>query len=91
MNENQGSSPVSADRNNSQSICNAIYEVANVLQVPVTQENVYRFASKTAASGADTLVTVKMTGDKASITVNCEKMVIGSMLVKDIKRSLGKA
>ena len=91
MNENQGSVTLSPESSSSQAICGAVYEVANVLQVPVTQDDVYRFSSKTAAAGVDALITVKVSDSKANITVNCEKMVIGSMLVKDLKRSLGKA
>ncbi|XP_034031841.1 AP-3 complex subunit beta-2 isoform X4 [Thalassophryne amazonica] len=50
---------------------------------------VYRFAGRTVTSGSLVLVTVatKEEGD-AQLTVNCEKMVIGTMLVKDILLAL---
>ena len=46
--------------------------------------------AKTASGRADTLITVKVTDSKAKVTVNCEKMVICSMLLKDLKTSLLK-
>lgn len=64
-----------------------VLAVANVLLISA-DNNIYRFASKTVSSGADTLVSVRLVDNRAYLTVNCEKMVIGSMLLKDIKRSL---
>ena len=90
MNENTGSVNIPEDNNNAQDICNRVYEVANVVQVPSAEDSVYRFSSKTVSTGADTLVTLKVSNGKAQITVNCERMVIGSMLVKDLKTTLSK-
>ena len=71
-----------------QSICQSVITVANVIQVPSSEADMFYFAAKTVAYQTDTLVTIQLTTDKASITVNCEKMVIGSMLLKNIKTAL---
>ncbi|KAM9496214.1 AP-3 complex subunit beta-2 isoform 5-T5 [Clarias gariepinus] len=56
---------------------------------PPPPSPVSRFAGKTVSSGCLVLVTVarKETGE-AQLTVNCEKMVIGTMLMKDILHAL---
>ncbi|XP_059401959.1 AP-3 complex subunit beta-2-like isoform X5 [Carassius carassius] len=52
---------------------------------------VYRFAGKTASSGCLVLVTVTTKeGGGAQLTVNCEKMMIGTMLVKDLLLALSQ-
>ncbi|XP_072767967.1 AP-3 complex subunit beta-2 isoform X9 [Nerophis lumbriciformis] len=49
----------------------------------------HRFAGKTVTSGSLVLVTVATKEEGgAQLTVNCEKMVIGTMLVKDILLAL---
>lgn len=90
MNENSLTADIAPENNNPQTICSCLSKVANVLLVPSTEEGCYRFASKTMSDGILTLVMLKVKDDKAKITVNCEKIVIGSMLGKDIKSSLGK-
>ena len=50
-----------------------------------------KFAGQTLATKALVLVTVKMTGGESGgvgLVINCEKMVIGSMLAKEIKKAL---
>jgi AP-3 complex subunit beta len=50
---------------------------------------VFRFAGQTLSSKSLVLVTIKMQeNDQANISVNCEKMVIGSMLLNEIKSHL---
>lgn len=50
---------------------------------------VSRFAGQTLSSKSLVLVTIKMLeNDQANISVNCEKMVIGSMLLNEIKSHL---
>lgn len=90
MNENTGTAKVAESNNSPSGIYTCVMEVANVLQVPSSEENVYRFAAKTLSLGCLTLVSVKVLESQAKVTVNCEKMVIGSMLVKDIKVALEK-
>lgn len=57
--------------------------------VPPPEHPVHRFAGKTVTSGSLVLVTVVTKEEGAAqLTVNCEKMVIGTMLVKDILLAL---
>jgi AP-3 complex subunit beta len=53
---------------------------------------VLKFAGQTLASKSLVLVQIKL-GDTsdAEIVINCEKIVIGSMLVKEIKKLLETA
>lgn len=51
--------------------------------------HVFRFAGQTLSSKSLVLVTIKiLENDQVSISVNCEKMVIGSMLLNEIKSYL---
>ncbi|XP_006812091.1 AP-3 complex subunit beta-2-like [Saccoglossus kowalevskii] len=93
MNENIGKVEIPAANNERKKIIECIADVANVQVVPLSdlEEQVYRLAGRTASTGALCLVSVKSNDSgEGSITVNCEKMVIGNMLVKDIKNSLSK-
>ncbi|XP_060743171.1 AP-3 complex subunit beta-2 isoform X2 [Tachysurus vachellii] len=57
--------------------------------LPPPSSPVSRFAGKTVSGGSLVLVTVaKKEAREAQLTVNCEKMVIGTMLVKDILHAL---
>lgn len=57
--------------------------------VPPPDRPVHRFAGRTVTSGSLVLVTVATKEEGAAqLTVNCEKMVIGTMLVKDILLAL---
>jgi len=71
------------------SICSRIYQAANLLQVPCSDTSLLRFAGQTLSGKCLVLVSVQSEGE-ASITVNCEKMVIGNMLNKEIKAALEK-
>jgi len=67
-----------------------IYEVANVVQVPSTLEAsdiVIKFAGRTTATSSLVLITFSKCGTSAKLVVNCDKMVIGNMLVKEIKKA----
>lgn len=89
MTESEATIDLPMNQANPQSICRAVVEVANVIQVPTTEENVYRFASKTVSNGVDALIQVVVKDKcKAKVKVNCEKMVIGNMLLKDLKKTL---
>ncbi|NXT16735.1 AP3B2 protein, partial [Prunella fulvescens] len=62
---------------------------ANVGRVPCGASNEYRFAAKTVTSGSLVLITLeRREGSTAQLTINSEKMVIGTMLVKDIIQAL---
>ncbi|KAL4622779.1 AP-3 complex subunit beta-2-like isoform X3 [Arapaima gigas] len=72
-------------------IIQRVTSAANLSQVPCGSDQECRFAGKTVTSGSLVLVTVMTKGDRtAQLTVNCEKMVIGTMLVKDILHALSQ-
>uniref|UniRef100_A0A3B4DC34 AP-3 complex subunit beta n=1 Tax=Pygocentrus nattereri TaxID=42514 RepID=A0A3B4DC34_PYGNA len=70
-------------------IVERVTSTANLSRVPCGSDKESRFAGKTVSSGSLVLVTVtRKDGAGALLTVNCEKMVIGTMLVKDILQAL---
>ncbi|XP_072528489.1 AP-3 complex subunit beta-2 isoform X3 [Salminus brasiliensis] len=70
-------------------IIERVTATANLSRVPCGSEKENRFAGKTVSSGSLVLVTVaRKEGAGVQLTVNCEKMVIGTMLVKDILQAL---
>lgn len=74
---------------NDHAIIERVTATANLSRVPCGSEKENRFAGKTVSSGSLVLVTVaRKEGGGAQLTVNCEKMVIGTMLVKDILQAL---
>ncbi|XP_041034182.1 AP-3 complex subunit beta-2 isoform X2 [Carcharodon carcharias] len=72
-----------------QAIVQQVMSTANLGRVPCGLDNEYRFAARTVSGGALVLVTlVTKDGGAAQLTINCEKMVIGTMMVKDIMQAL---
>ena len=67
------------------SVKKRIYENGNLLQVPSLESNVLKFAGHTNSNKHVILLSIE-SGKK--LTVNCEKMVMGSMLSKEIKSAL---
>ncbi len=65
-----------------------VYETANVMQVPSLESGSLKFAGTTVANKSWVLMNLKHLEGKATLTVNCEKIVIGSMLAKEIRQSL---
>uniref|UniRef100_A0A146LRT5 AP-3 complex subunit beta n=1 Tax=Lygus hesperus TaxID=30085 RepID=A0A146LRT5_LYGHE len=65
----------------------SVYEVANLFLLPAVEPNIFRFAGQTMASNSLVLVTIKTAVDTGEIEVivNCEKMVVGSLLLREIK------
>lgn len=62
---------------------------ANLGRVPCGTSDEYRFAGRTLASGSLVLLTLDARpAGPAQLTVNSEKMVIGTMLVKDVVQAL---
>nr|KAF6408944.1 adaptor related protein complex 3 subunit beta 2 [Rousettus aegyptiacus] len=62
---------------------------ANLGRVPCGTSDEYRFAGKTLTSGSLVLLTLDARpAGPAQLTVNSEKMVIGTMLVKDLVQAL---
>lgn len=73
-----------------------IFEMANVAVVSAmapssdTNAQTVHFAGQTMASQSLVLIAIEYTAseNQVAVTVNCEKMVIGSMLLNDIKLAL---
>ncbi|KAK2107822.1 AP-3 complex subunit beta-2 [Saguinus oedipus] len=62
---------------------------ANLGRVPCGTSDEYRFAGRTLTSGSLVLLTLDARpAGAAQLTVNSEKMVIGTMLVKDVIQAL---
>ncbi|XP_023973181.1 AP-3 complex subunit beta-2 isoform X4 [Physeter macrocephalus] len=62
---------------------------ANLGRVPCGTSDEYRFAGRTLTSGSLVLLTLDaQPAGAAQLTVNSEKMVIGTMLVKDVVQAL---
>ncbi|XP_017875805.1 AP-3 complex subunit beta-2 [Ceratina calcarata] len=68
-------------------VAQKVYEAANVAMITNTDEEI-RFAAHTLASKSLVLVTIKLMDDCLEICVNCEKMVIGSILLNELKCNL---
>lgn len=62
-----------------------IFECVNVANIKVETTNVYKFSGQTLSSKSLVLITIKLNESDAKIMVNCEKMIIGSMLLTEIK------
>ena len=91
MNEASASVTLPMSNMNPQSIGTRIYNVANVLLVPSSSpDTLFLFAARTIATDADVLVEVKVNEGRANVKVNCDKMVIGQMLLKEIRSALTK-
>ena len=78
-----------------EAVSSRLHEAANLTAVSrVTSEDgsqtIHRCAAKTVSQGVPVLVSVKVTSDGkgSAVVVNCEKMAIASMLVKEIKKAL---
>ena len=85
MNENSCKITLKEDSMDMKSVLTRVQGVANVLLVPSTDDNTFWFSAQTMASGTLVLVSVVVKELTAKLTVNCEKMVIGTMLMKDLK------
>nr|XP_057930786.1 AP-3 complex subunit beta-2 isoform X4 [Doryrhamphus excisus] len=74
---------------NEHTIVQRVTAAANLSRVPCGSDKECRFAGRAVTSGSLVLVTVATKEEGgAQLTVNCEKMVIGTMLVKDILLAL---
>lgn len=73
---------------NKKALTQMIFESANVAMISSSDEEI-RFAAHTLASKSLVLVSIKLTdSDSLEICVNCEKMVIGSILLNELKSNL---
>uniref|UniRef100_A0A7N4Q202 AP-3 complex subunit beta n=1 Tax=Sarcophilus harrisii TaxID=9305 RepID=A0A7N4Q202_SARHA len=70
-------------------IVQRISATANLGRIPCGTPDEYRFAGRTLTSGSPVLLTLDArVAGAAQLTVNSEKMVIGTMLVKDVIQAL---
>ncbi|CAK9801169.1 AP-3 complex subunit beta-1 [Anthophora plagiata] len=73
---------------NKKVISQNVFETANLAMISNSDEEI-RFAAHTLASKSLILVTIKMINNEClEICVNCEKMVIGSILLNELKSNL---
>ncbi|XP_044139273.1 AP-3 complex subunit beta-2 isoform X3 [Bufo gargarizans] len=72
-------------------IVQRVTSAANMNRVPCGADKEYRFAAKTVSSGTLVLVTLTLKdASSALLTINSEKMVIATMLAKDIVQALAQ-
>ncbi|KAJ0029066.1 hypothetical protein NQD34_004063 [Periophthalmus magnuspinnatus] len=91
MGMNEISEKLTLDSNcrNEHSIVQRVTTAANLSRVPCGSDNECRFAARTVTSNSLVLVTVATKQEGAEqLTVNCDKMLIGTMLVKEILQGL---
>ncbi|KAF4098856.1 AP-3 complex subunit beta-1 [Onychostoma macrolepis] len=88
MNESSATITMTPENISSQSVNRKVVSVANLGVIPSSQENIHRFASKTVSSGCLVLVSVALNDPDAVITINTEKTVMGSMLLRQFKTAL---
>uniref|UniRef100_A0A8C5DZP6 AP-3 complex subunit beta n=1 Tax=Gouania willdenowi TaxID=441366 RepID=A0A8C5DZP6_GOUWI len=89
MNEISENLTLDAKCRNEHAIVQRVTTAANLSRVPCGSDKECRFAGKTVTSGSLVLATVATKDEGAAqLTVNCEKMVIGTMLVKDLLLAL---
>lgn len=68
-----------------------IYEIANVAAIPRGESNeLLQFAGQTLTSKSLVMISIALQDESklASLTVNCEKLVVGSILLTEIKDSI---
>jgi len=96
MNETRGAADLPSQASDLPTITSRVYKAANLLQVPCSDLTTLQFAGKTLSHKHFVLITIV---DKANtntdvtttckeIIVNTENIVIGSMLLKELKSAL---
>ena len=74
------------------SIKDSILTAANVRPVDSSDENCIKFAALTFSGKLPLLLSLKSVGgDSTLVTVNCEKMVFGSMICKLAKEAINSS
>ncbi|XP_063745973.1 AP-3 complex subunit beta-1 isoform X2 [Eleginops maclovinus] len=92
MNETSATVTMATANTSSQAISKQVLSVCNVGEVPSSQSNVHRFAGRTVSSGALVLVCLELKeSSTALLTINTEKSVMASMLLRDLKQALVQA
>jgi hypothetical protein len=74
----------------SRNISKVLLESMNMCQIPSSQQETYKFAALTASSKSQLLLSLYFAANsnKCHINVNCEKIVLSNMLIKEIKQIL---
>ncbi|CAL8320223.1 unnamed protein product [Lota lota] len=92
MNETSATITMAASHCSSAVLSKRVLSMAHLGEVITGHDSIHRFAGRTVSSGALVLVTVEQreaTG--ATITVNTDKTVMASMLLRDLKQALASA
>jgi len=90
MNETSGRVSLAVALDDVKALNARVYDVANVLAITHTSERA-TFAGRTNSTKSAVLITiVDVGGGHAKLTVNTDKMVVGSMLFKQLKTALGE-
>ena len=71
-----------------QLLVDAVLSAGGFGQVPSTEENTVKMASKSMATSGLSLVTLVKNEANVAVTVNSEKLMFGSLLLKDVKIAL---
>ncbi|XP_067885577.1 AP-3 complex subunit beta-1 isoform X2 [Heterodontus francisci] len=91
MNENSTTITGSPQNSSCQAIVHKVVNMANVGVVPSGQDNIHRFAAKTVNSGALVLIMIEVKeGSTMQLSINTEKSVIGSVLLRELKSVLSQ-
>ncbi|XP_077944938.1 AP-3 complex subunit beta-1 isoform X1 [Gasterosteus aculeatus] len=92
MNETSATVAMATANASSQAVKQRVLSVANVGEVPSGQDVAHRFAGRTVSSGALVLVSLELKeSSSALLTINTEKSVMASMLLRDLKQALALA
>uniref|UniRef100_UPI00398E351C AP-3 complex subunit beta-1 n=1 Tax=Pristiophorus japonicus TaxID=55135 RepID=UPI00398E351C len=91
MNESSTTITGAPQNSSCQAIVHKVVNMANVGVVPSGQDNIHRFAAKTVNSGALVLITIELKeGSTVQLSINTEKTVIGSVLLRELKSVLSQ-
>lgn len=89
MNEHTASISLPSDLLDFDSLKQKIYEIANLAPFHSDNETILNFIGQTMSSKSMILVSIDIkSNNNALITVNCEKMVVGSMILNEIKTGI---
>ncbi|XP_049908308.1 AP-3 complex subunit beta-1 isoform X2 [Epinephelus moara] len=92
MNETSATITMATANTSSQAISKQVLSVANVGVVSSSKNDFHRFAGRTVSSGALVLVSLEpKESSTALLTINTEKSVMASMLLRDLKQALAQA
>ncbi|CAG5867695.1 unnamed protein product [Menidia menidia] len=89
MNETSATITMATANASSQAVTKQVQSVANVGVVPCSQNGLHRFAGQTVSSGALVLVSLELKeSSSALLTINTDKSIMASMLLRDLKQAL---